>query len=305
MDIAERRLPQDGRLRIVIDGGTRGDYRVSSLPTLFGESWCCGGSKPCRPTSHSPASASTRSRLPRWRPRYAPAWPRTRHGSDRQRQDAVALLRAADARSRRAQRLHGRGSRRDPARRHQPGRRRRKGRPRSRQPCARCCGRIRTSSWSARFAMRRRPTSRSRPRRPAISCCRRCTRTTHRPPSRDCSTSASRRTTSRPRCTSSPRNASSGGCTACRALGRTGARPARSRLRPGRPRNRMAAVRRARLSGLSRHRLSRPRRPASDDAGVVRAGGTHRRTGECWRTRAMRGGRRRAQSARRGARARP
>lgn len=37
MDIAERRLPQDGRLRIVIDGGTRGDYRVSSLPTLFGE----------------------------------------------------------------------------------------------------------------------------------------------------------------------------------------------------------------------------------------------------------------------------
>ncbi|NHB11160.1 GspE/PulE family protein [Burkholderia cepacia] len=37
MDIAERRLPQDGRLRIAIDGGTRGDYRVSSLPTLFGE----------------------------------------------------------------------------------------------------------------------------------------------------------------------------------------------------------------------------------------------------------------------------
>ncbi|MDR8852798.1 putative type II secretion system protein HxcR [Burkholderia pseudomultivorans] len=37
MDIAERRLPQDGRLRIALDGGTRGDYRVSSLPTLFGE----------------------------------------------------------------------------------------------------------------------------------------------------------------------------------------------------------------------------------------------------------------------------
>ncbi|AOK03474.1 Flp pilus assembly complex ATPase component TadA [Burkholderia sp. AU28942] len=37
MDIAERRLPQDGRLRIAIDGGVRADYRVSSLPTLFGE----------------------------------------------------------------------------------------------------------------------------------------------------------------------------------------------------------------------------------------------------------------------------
>ncbi|RKU03867.1 GspE family protein [Burkholderia sp. Nafp2/4-1b] len=37
MDIAERRLPQDGRLRIAVDGSMRGDYRVSSLPTLFGE----------------------------------------------------------------------------------------------------------------------------------------------------------------------------------------------------------------------------------------------------------------------------
>lgn len=37
MDIAERRIPQDGRLRIPITGDERGDYRVSSLPTLFGE----------------------------------------------------------------------------------------------------------------------------------------------------------------------------------------------------------------------------------------------------------------------------
>jgi len=37
MDIAERRVPQDGRLRIALDGGERDDYRVSSLPTLFGE----------------------------------------------------------------------------------------------------------------------------------------------------------------------------------------------------------------------------------------------------------------------------
>ncbi|MGU7770851.1 GspE/PulE family protein [Burkholderia sp. MR1-5-21] len=37
MDIAERRLPQDGRLRIALTDGERGDYRVSTLPTLFGE----------------------------------------------------------------------------------------------------------------------------------------------------------------------------------------------------------------------------------------------------------------------------
>ncbi len=36
MDIAERRLPQDGRIKLNI-GGQPIDYRVSSLPTLFGE----------------------------------------------------------------------------------------------------------------------------------------------------------------------------------------------------------------------------------------------------------------------------
>ncbi|SAL01486.1 GspE/PulE family protein [Caballeronia ptereochthonis] len=37
MDIAERRVPQDGRLRLNLPGGRFGDYRVNSLPTLFGE----------------------------------------------------------------------------------------------------------------------------------------------------------------------------------------------------------------------------------------------------------------------------
>ncbi|MDR5879150.1 GspE/PulE family protein [Caballeronia sp. LZ032] len=37
MDIAERRVPQDGRLRLHLAGGQVGDYRVNSLPTLFGE----------------------------------------------------------------------------------------------------------------------------------------------------------------------------------------------------------------------------------------------------------------------------
>ncbi|RZU97928.1 GspE/PulE family protein [Spiribacter vilamensis] len=37
MDIAERRLPQDGRLRLGSGAGDGVDFRVSSLPTLFGE----------------------------------------------------------------------------------------------------------------------------------------------------------------------------------------------------------------------------------------------------------------------------
>lgn len=37
MDIEERRVPQDGRLRQALAPGLHGDYRVSSLPTLHGE----------------------------------------------------------------------------------------------------------------------------------------------------------------------------------------------------------------------------------------------------------------------------
>ena len=37
LDIAERRLPQDGRIELNI-GGNSVDIRVSTLPTLFGES---------------------------------------------------------------------------------------------------------------------------------------------------------------------------------------------------------------------------------------------------------------------------
>jgi type IV pilus assembly protein PilB len=37
LDIAERRLPQDGRIKIKLAGGVDMDYRVSVLPTLFGE----------------------------------------------------------------------------------------------------------------------------------------------------------------------------------------------------------------------------------------------------------------------------
>lgn len=40
LDIAERRLPQDGRIKMKLGGGKEMDYRVSVLPTLFGEKVC-------------------------------------------------------------------------------------------------------------------------------------------------------------------------------------------------------------------------------------------------------------------------
>jgi hypothetical protein len=37
LDIAEKRLPQDGRMKLKLPGGREIDLRVSTLPTLFGE----------------------------------------------------------------------------------------------------------------------------------------------------------------------------------------------------------------------------------------------------------------------------
>ncbi len=40
MDIAEKRVPQDGRMKLVLSKTKAIDFRVSSLPTLFGEKIC-------------------------------------------------------------------------------------------------------------------------------------------------------------------------------------------------------------------------------------------------------------------------
>ncbi len=37
LDIAERRLPQDGRIKLKLGKGKEMDFRVSVCPTLFGE----------------------------------------------------------------------------------------------------------------------------------------------------------------------------------------------------------------------------------------------------------------------------
>jgi type IV pilus assembly protein PilB len=41
LDIAERRLPQDGRIKLKLGKGREMDYRVSILPTMFGEKSAC------------------------------------------------------------------------------------------------------------------------------------------------------------------------------------------------------------------------------------------------------------------------
>ncbi|MGH8671692.1 MAG: ATPase, T2SS/T4P/T4SS family, partial [Burkholderiales bacterium] len=40
MDISEKRVPQDGRMKLVLSKSKAIDFRVSSLPTLFGEKIC-------------------------------------------------------------------------------------------------------------------------------------------------------------------------------------------------------------------------------------------------------------------------
>ena len=47
LDIAERRLPQDGRIEMSLPGtGAPIDLRVSILPTMFGESVVLRSSRP-------------------------------------------------------------------------------------------------------------------------------------------------------------------------------------------------------------------------------------------------------------------
>lgn len=41
LDLAERRIPQDGRIKLYISKTKAIDFRVSSCPTLFGEKICC------------------------------------------------------------------------------------------------------------------------------------------------------------------------------------------------------------------------------------------------------------------------
>ncbi len=58
LNIAERRLPQDGRIRFTATGGRRVDIRVSTVPTIHGEPSSCGSSTARRSSCRSTGWAS-------------------------------------------------------------------------------------------------------------------------------------------------------------------------------------------------------------------------------------------------------
>ena len=214
LDISEKRVPQDGRMKLVLSKAKAIDFRVSHAADALRRE-----------------DRDADPRLERHQARHRGAGLRGRpaggadardrpavrddpgHGPDRQRQDGVALHLPQHPEPARRQHLDRRGPCGNPAPGRQPGQRQRQGGAYVRGRAARrSCGRIRTSSWSAKSATSRPPTSRSRPRRRATSCCRRCTRTTRPRRSRACSTWAWRRSTSHRRSSSSPRSASAAGC---------------------------------------------------------------------------------------------
>ena len=175
LDIAEKRLPQDGRFSVKI-GGKSIDVRVATMPTQFGESVVLrlldqAADLMSLEELGMPAAARAVPRPDRAQRRHGAG-----HRTDRQWQDHDPVFSAQPSESRRHEDHHGRGPGRVPARPHQSG----AGATRrsawiSRACCAPHCARIRTSSWSARCATRKRSISACGPRSPATWCSRRCT----------------------------------------------------------------------------------------------------------------------------------
>ena len=161
MDIAERRVPQDGRLRIATSPGRIEDYRVNSLPTLFGEKLVL------RRLDALPTDLSLDSLGldPRQRDDgrcgdSRAARSRARHRTHRQRQDAVAVLLPESAQRRGAQSVLGGRPGGNSAGRHQSGQRARKGRADVRGGAARL-----SATGPRRDHGRRNPRRRNRRRR--------------------------------------------------------------------------------------------------------------------------------------------
>ncbi len=197
LDIAEKRVPQDGRMKLVLSKTKAIDFRVSTLPTLYGEKIVmrildsAGVKLGIEALGYEPEQQQALLKAI-GRP-YGMILVTGPTGSGKTvslytclnilNQPGVNIATAEDPV-------------RNPASRGQPGQRQRQGGPHLRRGSRPSCARIRTSSWSARSATSRPPTSRSRRRRPGTSCSRRCTPTTRRRRSRGCSTWAWRRSTS-------------------------------------------------------------------------------------------------------------
>jgi hypothetical protein len=92
LDISEKRVPQDGRMKIVLSKSKAIDFRVSTLPTLFGEKIVMrildssGIKLGIEALGYEPDQTKSLMEANRASLRDDP-----RHGPDRQRQDRLAV----------------------------------------------------------------------------------------------------------------------------------------------------------------------------------------------------------------------
>ena len=69
MDIAERRMPQDGRIKMSLSKNRAIDFRVNTCPTLFGEKIVCVSWTPAAPSWASTHWATKKNRRSSsWKP---------------------------------------------------------------------------------------------------------------------------------------------------------------------------------------------------------------------------------------------
>ena len=189
LDIAEKRLPQDGRIKIkmkIEDRSRDLDFRVSCLPTLWGEKIVMRLLDKSK-LMLDMTKLGFETALPRalQEGHRQALRDRARDGPHGLRQDQHPLLGHRQPQQARHQHHDRRGPRGVQPPGHQPGPDPRQHRPELRVRAARAsCARTRTSSWWGRSATTRRRRSRSRPPSPATSCSPPCTPTTPPRPSR-------------------------------------------------------------------------------------------------------------------------
>jgi type IV pilus assembly protein PilB len=128
LDIAERRVPQDGRIKMRLSKNRAIDFRVSTCPTLFGEKVVTRILDPSSAMlgidalGYEPAAARDLPSVSREAAGHDPG-----DGPDRQRQDRVAVHRPQHPQYRGHQHLDGRGSGGNQSARHQSGQREQQG----------------------------------------------------------------------------------------------------------------------------------------------------------------------------------
>jgi len=164
LDIAERRLPQDGRIKLKLGKGREMDFRVSVLPTLFGEKWSSASSTSRTAARHDQARlrGEAARRLPA---RHSHA---LRHGAGHGPDGLGKTTTLYSALSELNKSTENISPPRTPSSTTCTASTRCRCTTRSglnfATACAPSCGRTPTSSWSARSATSRPPRSRSRPR---------------------------------------------------------------------------------------------------------------------------------------------